>query len=123
LLSVPHSYLLSEEKIISMRTIKSMAITESSPNGSFFEKIKPFGEQLMPNIQITDYEDPAVFNQMIRTTKSITISIRVACFYRDDWSGRVLIPLSAPELSIDYFICCLTKNKKYITPFLTWVEQ
>lgn len=123
LLSVPASYPLAKEKIISLRNIKTLEISQSNPGGSFLEKTKLFFEKLKPNIQLTLYDDPAVFNQILHNTNGITMNTRLVCHYRDDGPGRVLIPLAETELSIDYYICYLTKNKKWLNPFLTWVKE
>jgi DNA-binding transcriptional LysR family regulator len=123
LLSVPDSHPLAKEENIFARSMESTTIIASSPNGSFYEKVKPFWDHCRPTIQIKVYEDQSVFNQMLRTTNSITISTRLASLYRDDGPDRTLVPLADPELSIDYFICYLAKNKKFIHPFLSWAER
>jgi DNA-binding transcriptional LysR family regulator len=123
LLSVPKSHPLAKEKIISLRNIKTLEISQPNPGGSFLTKQKPFWEQLKPDIKMTLYDDPAVFNQMIRNTNGVTMSTRMVRHYRDDGPGRALIPLADDELSIDYYVCYLTRNKNWLNPFLTWVKE
>jgi hypothetical protein len=72
---------------------------------------------------MTLYDDPTVFNQILRNTNGITISTTIVRHYRDDGPGRALILLENPEMSIDYYFCYLTKNKKRLSTFLTWVEK
>jgi DNA-binding transcriptional LysR family regulator len=123
LLSVPAPHPLAKEKMISLRNIKSLEIGQPNPGGSFLSKQRPFWEQLKPHIKMTLYDDPAVFNQILRNTNGITMSTRLVRHYRDDGPGRVLIPLAETELSIDYYICFLTENKKWLNSFLIWAEK
>lgn len=91
--------------------------------GDFFEKKqKPFWKQVKPQIQFTLYDDYFLFNQVIRSTEAITTSTKLVRHYRDDGSGRVLIPLRDKELEIHYHLCYLKKNKKRLNSFISWVE-
>jgi DNA-binding transcriptional LysR family regulator len=122
-LSVPASHPLAKEKTVSLKRVKSLSIMQPNPGGSFLAKQKPFWKSLRPHIKMTLYDDPTVFNQILRNTGGITISTRLVRHYRDDGPNLVLIPIVEPEMSIDYFFCYLTKNKKHLSAFLTWLEQ
>jgi DNA-binding transcriptional LysR family regulator len=123
LLSVPATHKLAKEKIVSVRGMKSTEIRQPNPGGSFLAKQKNFWDELRPNVQMILYDDPAVFNQVIRNTSAIVMSTRLVRHYRDDGQDRALIALSDPELSIDYYICFLTKNRERLNIFLKWAEE
>jgi DNA-binding transcriptional LysR family regulator len=122
-LSVPVSHPLAKEKNISLKRIKSLSIMQPNPGGSFLAKQKPFIKSLRPNIKLILYDDPTVFNQILRNSNGITLSTTLVRHYRDDGPDRILIPLTDPEMSIDYYFCYLSKNKNRLNVFLTWVEQ
>ena len=60
---------------------------------------------------------------MFHHSDKATYVTRLSRHYRDDGPDRVFIPIADVELSIDYYICYLVKNKKILSPFLTWVEK
>jgi DNA-binding transcriptional LysR family regulator len=122
-LSVPASHPLAKEQTVSLSKIKSLSIMQPNPGGSFLFKQKPFWKNLHPNIKMTLYDDPTIFNQMLRNTNGITISTTLVRHYRDDGPDRVLIPLVNHEMSIDYYFCYLSKNKKRLSPFLLCAER
>lgn len=91
--------------------------------GCYFEKRQqPFWKQINPQIQFTLFDDYFLFNQIIRSTETITTSTKLVQHYRDDGSGRVLIPLTDKELEIHYHLSYLKKDKKRLAPFISWAE-
>jgi DNA-binding transcriptional LysR family regulator len=122
-LSVLSSHPLAKEETVSLKKLKSLSIMQPNPGGSFLAKQKQFFKSLRPNIKRTLYDDPTVFNQILRNTGGITMSTTLVRHYRDDGPDRILIPITDPEMSIDYYFCYLAKNKKRLSAFLTWVEK
>jgi DNA-binding transcriptional LysR family regulator len=122
-LSVPVSHPLAKEKTVSLKEVGSLSIMQPNPGGSFLEKQRRFWNSLGPNIKMTLYDDPTIFNQILRNTGGVTISTTMVRHYRDDGQGRALIPLENPEMSIDYYFCYLTKNKNRLSAFLRWAER
>jgi DNA-binding transcriptional LysR family regulator len=126
-LSVPASHpvakALAKEKAVSLKKLKSLSIMQPNPGGSFLAKQKQFFKNLRPNIKRILYDDPTVFNQILRNTDGITMSTTLVRHYRDDGPDRILIPITDTEMSIDYYFCYLVKNKNRLSVFLTWAEQ
>jgi hypothetical protein len=60
---------------------------------------------------------------MFHRSDNITYVTRLSRHYRDDGPDRVFIPAADAELSINYYICYLAKNEKWLRPFLTWTEN
>jgi DNA-binding transcriptional LysR family regulator len=123
LLSVPASHPLADKTEIELRKINNLKIAYFNGMGSFHKRQIPFWAEMDKNIERTFYDDRELYGQIIRSTDVPTISTKLACLYRNDGEGRVLIPLIDGEFLINYYICYLAKNKKRLQSFITWAEQ
>jgi DNA-binding transcriptional LysR family regulator len=122
LLSVPVSNALSTRTTLSFHELKLQKIVLMDVGGSFFQKQQAFWEKSVPDLKLTIYKDYFMFNHMVVNSDVLTISTRLVQHYRDDGPNRVLIPLTDTELSINYHISYLKKNRDRLTPFLSWAE-
>lgn len=123
LLSVPAAHPLAAQAQLSLREAKLPAIVLFQVDGSFFKKQRKFWDALASTVRVTVCGNYFLFNQMVRGTEACTISTKLVQHYRDDGPGRVLIPLTDPELSIAYHIAYLRKNQPRLRAFLAWATQ
>lgn len=126
LLSVPTHNALAKKTQICLaekcpRELQSLTLFDAG--GYFLEnKQKPFWKRFAPTINLAFYDDYFMFSQMVRKTDALTISTKLVKHYRDDGPGRTLIPLTDPELTIQYYVSYLKKEKKRLHPFICWSE-
>ena len=127
LLSVPENSPLAQIKELNLKTdcpeeLQSLALFYVG--GDFFEtKQKPFWQEFCPQVQLTLYDDFFMFSQLVRGTNTLTISTQLAKHYRDDGKGRILIPLTDDELTIQYHLSYLKTNEERLKPFIIWAKQ
>lgn len=108
---------------VSIRELKPASILILDVGGTFFPGQAAFWKELEPDTKLELCDDFFIYNQLIRNSDVVTTSTKVSQHYRNDGMDRVLIPVTDPELSIDYYISYLKKSKKHIRSFLEWIEQ
>lgn len=123
LLSVTKDHPLANLREVSIREIKPASILLLYVGGSFFHSQEAFWKELEPNTKLELCDDVFIFNQLVRNSDVVTTSTRVTQHYHMDIADRVLIPVTDPELSVDYHISYLKKNKKRIQFFIDWIEK
>lgn len=77
-------------------------------------------QALAQRIKMTRYTDYFLFHQIVRTGVPTTTT-RIVRNYRDDGGGRVLIPITDAEASIDYFFAYRADSAERIEPLLRWI--
>lgn len=123
MLSVPKRHPAAMQKSISIREAKLPDILLLYVEGSFFQGQHQFWQEMEPYTRIEKCTDFFLYQQRIKNTDVPTLSTFLSKNYRDDGDGRVLIPISDPELSIDYHVSYLKKNRKKLAPFLEWIKK
>lgn len=124
LLSVPKSNPLSCIEEISLRNeLNPITIDALFVGGIYFQTQQKFLNELKDKITLKLCEDYFLFSQKMKKTDIISLSTKLVKHYRDDGENRVLIPITDKELSIDYYVCYLRKNRSKINNFITWVAE
>lgn len=123
MLSVTKDNPLAKLHEVSIRSLKPASILLLYVGGSFFNGQADFWKELEPETKLELCDDFFIYNQLVRNSDVVTTSTRVSQHYRLDGADRILIPVTDPELSIDYHISYLKKNKRRIKFFLEWIGQ
>lgn len=123
LLSVPKDHIYATKKEISIKNEKPEDVYILETGGVFFTKIKKYWQEALPDINLNIYKDYFLFSQLIRNTNNITSSTIVSHTYSEKHSDRILIPVSDPELSINYYVSYKKSNKQKLLSFLKWIDN
>ena len=74
------------------------------------------GVRLMKN-------DLSVTQYLIQTRNFLTTISTLSVKLRNDGTGRKLIPFIDPELTVQYYITFLNRNRNKLEQFLAWAED
>lgn len=122
-LSVAASHPLAGETSISARDPRIKSILLFILNGTFDKKQMPFWDSVKEQTNITTTTDYFLFSQMIKDPKIITTTTELVKHYRNDGSDRVLIPLTDPNLTIDYHISYLKSEEQRLKEMILLLEH
>lgn len=105
---------------VSLRMLPVRELVRFQADGVFSAKHHALYQALAQRIKMTRYTDYFLFHQIVRTGVPTTTT-RIVRNYRDDGGGRVLIPITDAEASIDYFFAYRADSAERIEPLLRWI--
>ncbi|MCM1234575.1 MAG: LysR family transcriptional regulator [Ruminococcus flavefaciens] len=124
MLSVTKTSPLAKRHEVSVRDLKPASILLLDVGGSFFHSQETFWKELEPDTKLELCDNVFIYNQLVQNHADIiTTSTRITQHYHLDNRDRVLIPVTDPELSVDYHISYLKSNKKRVNFFIEWIVQ
>lgn len=122
-LSVSKDHPLAKAASVSLRETRIPEILLLYVEGSFFQGQRAFWEEIAPYTHLEQCSDYFIYTQRIKNTDIPTLSTFLSRNYRDDGGNRILIPLSDPELYLDYHISYLKENRKKLKTYLEWMKK
>ncbi|MCM1235005.1 MAG: LysR family transcriptional regulator [Ruminococcus flavefaciens] len=123
MLSVKKDSPLAKLHEVSIRNLKPSSILMLDVGGSFSHSQEAFWKELEPDTRLELCDNVILYNQLIQNSDIITTSTRITRHFQMDNNDRLLIPVTDPELSVDYHISYLKRNKKRIHFFIEWITQ
>lgn len=123
MLSVDLDSPLAKLPSICIREAKIPVILLLYVEGAFFAGQKAFWAELEPDTTLEQCPDFFLYNQSVRNTGIPTLSTYLSRNYREDGDHRVLIPVTDPELSVDYHLTYLKSNRNILKPFCDWIKK
>ncbi|MCM1223481.1 MAG: LysR family transcriptional regulator [Lachnospiraceae bacterium] len=123
MLSVTNGSPLAKQREVSIRSLKLPSILLLDVGGSFFRSQEAFWRELEPDTKLELCDDFFIYNQLVQNSDVVTTSTRISRHYGFHGIDRILIPVTDPELSVDYHISFLKKNKKRVSFLIEWLEQ
>lgn len=72
---------------------------------------------------LTDRAYLSVTQYLIQTRNFLTIISTLSVKLRNDGTGRKLIPFTDPELTVQYYITFLNRNRNKLEQFLDWAAE
>ena len=91
--------------------------------GAFFAGQREFWTELEPETHLEQCADFFLYAQQTRGTDIPTLSTFLSRNYRDDGDHRVLIPVTDPELRVDYHLTYLKSRRKELKDFCDWIKK
>ena len=91
--------------------------------GAFFAGQREFWAELEPETHLEQCADFFLYAQQTRGTDIPTLSTFLSRNYRDDGDHRVLIPVTDPELRVDYHLTYLKSRRKELKDFCDWIKK
>lgn len=92
-------------------------------DGAFFAGQRDFWAELEPDTHLEQCADFFLYTQRTRNTDIPTLSTLLSRHYREDGNHRVLIPVTDPELSVDYYLTYLKSRRRELKPFCDWIKR
>lgn len=86
----------------------------------FCQRCEAFFKQFEPKIHTIVYTDYFLYMHQIRNRGVVSTTTESVMHFRDDGPDRAALRIENPELSLQYYLCYLKKNKKRVQPFLDW---
>lgn len=123
MLSVAKNSPLANRSSICIREEKIPVILLLYVDGAFFAGQRTFWAELEPDTRLEQCADFFLYQQQTRNTDIPTLSTFLSRNYRDDGDHRVLIPVTDPELSVDYHLTYLKSRRKELKPFCDWIKK
>ncbi|MCM1135752.1 MAG: LysR family transcriptional regulator [Clostridium sp.] len=123
MLSITKDNPLAKLSEVSIRALKPASILVLYVGGAFFHSQKDFWKELEPDTKLELHDNAFIYNQLIQNSSVITTSTRITMHYRFDNSDRIFIPVTDPELSVDYHLSYLKKNKERVSFFIDWIKR
>ena len=75
-----------------------------------------------PSVQLMK-NDLSVTQYLIQTRNFLTTISTLSIKLRNDGTGRKLIPFTDPELTVQYYITFLNRNRNKLEQFLDWAAE
>lgn len=123
MLSVAKDSPLAKLREVSIRNLKPATILILYVGGSFFHSQAAFWKELEPDTKLELCDNVFIYNQLVRNSDVVTTSTRITRHYHLDDNDRILIPVTDPELSVDYYISYLKSSRERIGFFIEWIAQ
>lgn len=92
-------------------------------NDTFCQMFESFFRKNCPKTEIIPYTDYHAYMRKIQNKDVVTTTTGLVKKYRKDGPDHVAICIDNPELSIQYYLCYLEKNRERISPFLEWTKE
>lgn len=122
-LDLPEDHPLTAARSVSLREARIPRILFLRVPGVFSQNNLKYLEGLRPDTQVELCDDIFLYNYQVQNTDIPTISTRLTQGFRNWNTSRVLVPVSDPELSIDYHVSFLKKNHRKLQKFLDWIRN
>lgn len=92
-----------------------------------YDALVTLGKVDLPGIRsvpfLTDRAYLSVTQYLIQTRNFLTIISTLSVKLRNDGTGRKLIPFTDPELTVQYYITFLNRNRNKLEQFLDWAAE
>lgn len=121
-ISVPSTHpLAGQESIFITKETEFPEIHYLSQTDDIFcRRCEAFFGQFAPKIHMIVYTDYFLYMYQIRNRRVVSTTTESVMHFRDDGPERSTLRIENPELSLQYYLCYLTRNKKRVQPFLDW---
>ena len=90
--------------------------------GYFVRQMEHILRATNPSVQLMK-NDLSVTQYLIQTRNFLTTISTRSVKLRNDGTGRKLIPFTDPELTVQYYITFLNRNRNKLEQFLDWAAE
>lgn len=89
-------------------------------NDFFCRQYRAYMAERYPQFHHVIYHDYFIYIQALQNSRVLSISTKLANFFRNDGTNRIFIPIKDKELTIQMYLCYRRDTKKKIKPILNW---
>ena len=121
-LSVPQSNGLIDRDEIALADIPAQPLLLVRDAGYFVSRMEKILRVTNPSVPLMK-NDLSVTQYLIQTRNFLTTISTLSVKLRNDGTGRKLIPFTDPELTVQYYVTFLSRNRNKLEQFLAWAED
>ncbi len=118
-LCVPEGHSLYGRAALALEDIPAQALLLPDVGGYFSEQIVRITAERCPQLTLV-HNDLSIISHLIRTTNFLATISTLSVELRNDGPGRTLVPLTDPELQVEYHVCFLKTSRSRLEPLLRW---
>lgn len=126
-LSMKNTHPLAKENLAEITLDRNFPVTEISylyqENDTYCKLFEDFCRKEIPQTELIPYTDYHSYIRKIQKEDVVTTTTYFVQKHRADGPDRVTIPISNPELFIQYYVCYLRKNEENVKIFLDWIQE
>lgn len=121
-LSVPQDNGLIDREEIALADIPAQPLLLVRDAGYFVRQMEHILRATNPSVQLMK-NDLSVTQYLIQTRNFLTTISTLSVKLRNDGTGRKLSPFTDPELTVQYYITFLNRNRNKLEQFLDWAAE
>lgn len=121
-LSVPQDNGLIDREEIALADIPAQPLLLVRDAGYFVRQMEHILRATNPSVQLMK-NDLSVTQYLIQTRNFLTTISTLSVKLRNDGTGCKLIPFTDPELTVQYYITFLNRNRNKLEQFLDWAAE
>ena len=121
-LSVPQDNGLIDREEIALADIPAQPLLLVRDAGYFVRQMEHILRATNPGVRLMK-NDLSVTQYLIQTRNFLTTISNLSVKLRNDGTGRKLIPFTDPELTVQYYITFLNRNRNKLEQFLDWAAE
>ena len=126
-LSMKRKNPLAQKNLQEIKLDKDLPVSEISYldqlDDTYCKLFVDFCKKEMPQTELIPYTDYHSYIRKIQDDNVITTTTYFVNKHREDGPDRIIIPVSNPELFIQYYVCYLKRNEDNVKIFLDWIRE
>lgn len=123
-LSLPREHPLASKHALCFRDAGiRKALLLYVEGSAFLDHQKVYWKELGDKVSLELCSDYFLFLQRLQSSDIVSFSTFLSQTYREHLPSRVLVPLTDPELSIDYYVTYLSADRQNLRSFLEWIKR